>query len=246
MADDLKLIGSLIGIEAPWQVAEYRLLSGQNRLEVWIAPQQAKSWFARGQRMSTASGLASWRHVSLCGRQCHVYFPSDLLDRLGDLPWSCDAALPFSRALTREILALLEEGVGYRAICEHLSIPFADLWKYKFALEHGRLGSKKHTRPKRPVHDDAVPSQGAAAASLPEPDAAVWECLLVGAADIDIHALSLQLLVTRLRAQMKTIDDPDLRRLKIRELQRYFVRHENLLGHELAQLHRLNPVFEGI
>lgn len=241
MAEDVALVGALIGVEAPWQVIECRLLAEQNRFEVWIAPMQAKSWFGRGQRPSAAPDLVSWRHVGLCGRQCHVHFPANLLDRLGHLPWSCDERLPFSRALTREILALLEEGVGYRAICGHLSIPFADLWKYKFALEHGRLGARHGAR-SVPAAAGAVVGESAAGAGLPDPEAKVWELLLAGSADIDIRALSLQLLVTRLRAQMKVIHDPDLRRLKIRELQRYFVRHESLLTHELAQLRHLNQI----
>lgn len=240
MAEDVALIGALVGVEAPWQVIEYRLFAEQNRFEIWIAPVQAKSWFGRVQRPSAAPDLASWRHVGLCGRQCHVHFPASFLDRLGDLPWSCDERVPFSRALTREILALLEEGVGYRAICEHLAIPFADLWKYKFALEYGRLGAKKKARPALAPATGKAADENTASTGLPDAEAGVWEHLLIGSVDIDIHVLSLQLLVTRLRSQMKSIDDPDLRRLKIRELQRYFVRHESLLTHELAQLRQLN------
>ena len=44
--------------------------------------------------------------------------------------------------------------------------------------------------------------------------------------------------MTKLREQFSMITDDKVRVLKAHELQRYFTRHEKLLGHELAQFTR--------
>ena len=56
---------------------------------------------------------------------------------------------------------------------------------------------------------------------------------------IDVRLLSLRLLLTKMREQMRLITDPEVRLLKCYELQRFFVRYEKTLGHELAQIEKL-------
>src|SRR5574343_187129 len=74
------------------------------------------------------------------------------------------------------------------------------------------------------------------AASASRSGPSIWLELLSGQRQIDIRALSLKLLLTKLRDQAQQITDAEVRLLKAHELQRYFVRHAHLLGHELAQL----------
>jgi hypothetical protein len=64
----------------------------------------------------------------------------------------------------------------------------------------------------------------------------VWLKLIEGQVDLDIRALSLKLLMTRLRSQLEVITDEEVRMLKLRELHRYFVKNARMLGHELSQL----------
>lgn len=225
MADELALMGALLGLRAPWQVAECRLSADGKRMDVWIVAARGKSWFGRGQRAVPDEALLTWRHSALCGVPCYVHVPAALQASLGEAPWAGEAGIPFSRAVTREIIALLAEGVKFQTICVLLALPFADLWKYKFAFERGLAGGGAAASP--PAED---------AGGLPDPGDPVWERLLNGDFEIDVHALSLKLLITRLRAQMRLISDPDVRDLKIRELQRYFSRHESLLGREIAQI----------
>ncbi len=66
----------------------------------------------------------------------------------------------------------------------------------------------------------------------------VGYALLDGSTNIDIRVLSLKLLLTKLREQMRVITDAEVRVLKAYELQRYFLRYEQMLGHELGQLGR--------
>jgi len=238
MADDVSLLGSLLGVQRPWGVTEYRISSSQDRIDVWIATWQAKSWFGRGQPTLRAAALSTWRHTNLGSMQCYVHFPTAEQAKVGEAAWAGDSSMPFSRAMTSAILALLGEGLSYEAICSVLSIPFTDLWKYKFALDRGLKGAASGNSgasgSARAAPTERVAGQNGGA--LPDADDPVWELLLVGGVNIDIQTLSLQLLVTRLRSQMKLINDAEVKIIKIRELQRYFNKHEKQLGHEIGQL----------
>jgi len=53
---------------------------------------------------------------------------------------------------------------------------------------------------------------------------------------IDIRILSLKLLLSRMRTQLAGVSDEEIRLLRMRELHRYFVRNERMLGYELYQI----------
>lgn len=124
--------------------------------------------------------------------------------------------------MARQIAAMLREGVKLQSVCAILDIAFADLWKFKHSLDSGRSGL-------------AAPTP-AVASRVPEADDPIWEQLLNGSRDIDIRMLSLKLLLAKLWDQMRVISAPEVSQLKAYEIQRYFVRYEATLGHELAQL----------
>ncbi|HNB89487.1 MAG TPA: hypothetical protein PLP91_03795, partial [Plasticicumulans sp.] len=79
------------------------------------------------------------------------------------------------------------------------------------------------------------PAAGAAP-GLPEADDPVWGRLAGGDISIDIGVLSLKLLLTRVRSQYEAMPDDESRRLKARELHRFFVKNLRMLGAELQQL----------
>lgn len=85
-----------------------------------------------------------------------------------------------------------------------------------------------------PVLTAALP-EGASAA-LPDASDPLWLALLEGQQALDVRTLGLRLLLTKLRGQIRVIDDDEVRMLKLVELHRYFERHQALLGHEIAQL----------
>lgn len=82
----------------------------------------------------------------------------------------------------------------------------------------------------------AVDGTPAPAYALPEPSDPLWMALLDGRCPLDVRALGLRLLLARLRAQIHSLTDDDVRMLKLVELHRYFTRHQSALGHEIAQL----------
>lgn len=233
MANDLTLIGGALGISTPWQVIDVRLASDGRKVDVWVAQEQARSWFSRGQRATSAEAHANLRHLGLCGLPCYIHIPVSALDSLQNVPWSGTADLPFTRAMQREILTLIGEGLSLQTICTLVGIPFAELWKYKFAFEHGKVGAAQPAK----VADGE--------AELPDAASVVWERFLRGELEISIQALSLKLLVTRLRTQLRLITDNEIRQIKIRELHRYFIRHQQQLRAEIEQLYRHSIMLQG-
>lgn len=155
-------------------------------------------------------------------------------------------AISFTRALDRQILALLNEGVKMAGVCAILDVPIAELWRYRHALDNGRhavgelavQGAAAKT-PAEPVlallADGARPMAGSRVPELSNP---VWMRLVEGTVNIDVRVLSLQMLLSRTRSQVAVIADDEVRLMKLRDLHRYFLKNERLLSHELLQLVR--------
>lgn len=246
---DSDLLQQVLNVGNPWQVVKVAGDVEQQVLDVWIqARAQRAGWFSRARPEASAKERV-WRHVNIGGWRCmvHVTAPDD--QRPQFVPWCGDADMPFTRGLSRQIAALLVDGVKIPTICTLLEIPLTDLWKFKFNLDSGKTGLGVGAPPTRAA-DRRAPAAPAAAASpagvavpataaesaVPDMSHPVWEQLLEGSRDIEIRVLGLKFLLTKLREQMRAIDDVEVRMLKIHEIHRYFSRHEKTLGHELAQL----------
>ena len=130
------------------------------------------------------------------------------------------------------IVGMMRDGIKLQSICAILDITVGDLWKFKHGLDSGKTNLMT-TLAETPASDAGTGSR------VPEPDAPVWPGLLDGTLNLDIRLLSLKLLLTRMRDQMRVITDPEVRALKCYELQRFFVRYEKTLGHELSQIEKL-------
>ncbi|MBI5899052.1 MAG: hypothetical protein HZB40_07505 [Rhodocyclales bacterium] len=236
----MDLLNKLLQVDLPCTVNDIRIDEQRNRVDIWIGIKAARSWF-RGGRDSAALEERQWRHVNLGGYHCYVHaaLPADI--EIPEQPWLGDDKLGFTHAKAKQIFALLNEGVSYEGICGMLGVPFNDLWKFKYALENGgtksRLGAKSHATP-RSVREAAPTSSASPPARVPDATDPVWQELVEGRLPVDIRVLSLQLLLARLRTQFATIDDSEVRLLKLRDLHRYMTRNERVLDYELAQLRR--------
>lgn len=71
---------------------------------------------------------------------------------------------------------------------------------------------------------------------LPDVSNPLWLALLQDERNLDVRTLSLKLLLTKLRAQARGIQDDEVMMLKLVELHRFFGRHKAVLRHEIAQL----------
>lgn len=75
-------------------------------------------------------------------------------------------------------------------------------------------------------------------AQVPEVSDPLWLALLTGERTLDVRALGLRLLLSKLRQQSRGVLDDEVHMLKLVELHRFFDKHQAQLGHEIAQLRR--------
>ncbi|HMV16807.1 MAG TPA: hypothetical protein PKC56_02835 [Rhodocyclaceae bacterium] len=249
MADASALWRQLLQVQEPWTVREARADEFNRCMDVWIGVEAPRSWFGFGRGKPVESGPeVVWRHTGFGGWKIRVHVRPPLGGEMPRQAWAGEAGMPFTRALDRQVLALLHEGVSMAAVCAFLDLPMAELWRYRYALENGQLGSGGQeasapamagVEPLRNVPRTEAPVAGGVAGSrVPSADDPVWLDLLEGRRQLDVRVLSLQLLLSRTRAQVAVIADADVRRMKLRDVHRYFVKNERMLTYELGQLVR--------
>ncbi|MBL8472747.1 MAG: hypothetical protein KF778_11540 [Rhodocyclaceae bacterium] len=241
MDSDPQLLAQMLGIEAPWEVKRHAVDSARQRLEIWIGLAAPRNWFGFGKPAARNTADYSWRHLPCTGLQTtvHVAFPLDM--QPGEVDWQGDAGLPFTHALARRLAEHFSEGLTPVQICRLCGVEMDDLWKYKFARERGRSVPTADTKATTGVTAPVAPKAAAdveAPPIVPENDP-IWAQLANGSVEIDIRALGLKLLLTRVRNQVKALSDRDVLALKQRELYRFFVKNAPTLAHEADQLRAL-------
>lgn len=226
------LLHKLLEIESPWQVVRLREDVGKHQIDVWVAQQTGKSNWLFGAKTAAVpeDREHTWRHVNLGNVRCVIHAEANA--ETSQSPWRGELGQPFTNAMSKLIVGMMRDGIKLQSICAVLDITVGDLWKFKHGLDSGKT-SLMTTLAETPASDATSGSR------VPEPDAAVWPGLLDGSINLDIRLLSLKLLLTRMRDQMRVITDPEVRALKCYELQRFFVRYEKTLGHELTQIEKL-------
>ena len=250
VADDLAIAA---GIPHPWRAIQYRIDDVAEIVHVWVTRQprpnasKKRSWFGLGAAQPVTETPASgpemqWRHLNCMSFSCQIHTTDVLEPRHFDLPWFGQPTQPFTNRLARQVFACLSEGMDMGAVCEIFHIPFADMWKFKHALDNGQLTFEYTARkPGTPAPGTAAALAPAAAASdVPGIDDPVWERIITGALNIQIKTLSLQLILTKLRQQVSLQQSEDVKRLKLRELHKYIDRNQRSLGYELGQLKALS------
>lgn len=244
MVDGLALWKQLLQVQEPWVVQACRADEFNRCMAVWIGVEAPRSWFGLGRpRVAQGGAEASWRHTGFGGWRVQVHVRVPTGSEMPRHPWAGEAGMPFTRALDRQILSLLNEGVGMNGVCAILDLPMAEVWRYRYALDHGRHAvTATEARPAAVVSPDAAAPPVVASPTLPassrvpDLDDPVWQRLMDGTLALDVRVLGLQLLLSRTRSQVALIADEEVRRMKLRDLHRYFVKNERMLVHELRQL----------
>lgn len=237
MADAMGLWRQLLQIQEPWTVRECRADEFNRCMEICVGVEAPRGWFRLG-RATAAGEEFVWRHTGFGDWRVRLRV---IVPQGSEPPrhaWAGEAGMPFTRALDRQVLALLGEGVGMTGVCSLLDIPMSELWRYRHALDSGKHGVSVDAY----AASTAVPAPAAnepagnVASRVPDAADPVWQRLVDGSLDIDVRVLGLQMLLSRLRSQAALIADEQVLAVKLRELHRYFVRHERMLAHELGQM----------
>lgn len=241
------------GIPHPWRAVQHRVDEVAMIIHVWVTRQprpnveKKRSWFNFSAAQSVTEAPASgpemqWRHLNCMHYSCQIHTTDALDERHFDLPWFGQPGLPFSNRLSRQIFICLTEGMEMHTICDVLNIPFADLWKFKHALDNGQV-KFEYTSAKKtnPAATSAMPLPASAnTGNVPDLEDPVWEQLIMGELNVQIKTLGLQLILTKLRQQVKLQQNDEVKRLKLRELYKFVERNQRSLGDELNQLRQLS------
>jgi hypothetical protein len=229
MADALALWKQLLQVQEPWVVRECRADEYNRCMDVWIGVEVPRGWFRLSRARPVDSGPeVVWRHIGFGGWKVQIHVRPPVGAELPRQQWAGEAGMPFTRALDRQILALLNEGVSMAGVCSVLDVPMTELWRYRHAIDNGRHGVGE-----RAAVASLKPAAGSRVPDLSDP---VWERLVEGSLNIDVRVLSLQLLLSRTRSQVAVIADEEVRMMKLRDMHRYFLKNERMLSHELQQL----------
>jgi hypothetical protein len=246
-------MAELLGVRPPWQVQAVRVAASERLVTVQIGPlPEAGPRFWPGRRAAPAGRRLHWNHLGLAGQRCEIALQLAEGQGVPDMPWAGDPALPFTHALSRLVLDLMLDGATMAQLCRLLDLPLSALWKYKFRLDQGSaraplpraaLPAPEPAQPAPPVRTasgaaEAPTEAGTArtAEDLPAEDDPVWLNLLRGRLSLDVRALSLKLLLSKLGREAQSHQDADLHRQAAQSLHRYMQRNQAVLGHELAQL----------
>lgn len=243
------------GISAPWRIVSFRFDSMAKMLHLWLTrhpPQEMKKgifrrWSPNQSSSSTmidsALGVEEmrWRHLNCMDYTCIIHTTDILEARHHQLPWLGQPGQPFTNRMMKHIGLSISKGTDLAVIADLLGVDFSDVWKVKFALERKVDESKANAletsagnaptsaATNRPLSIDSSDVLGSISQN-------VWERLIRGEINIQIKALGLQLLLTKLRSQVAEQPTPDVVELKVRELLRFLVRNSRSLDYELAQI----------
>ncbi len=232
---DKALLRQLLSINGAWEIDDYQLDPRKQRCDVWVGPQVERGWFGRPKSAPPRTQAHSWQHVPLGGLRFFLHVNVPVGAPLGRLPWSGDPGMPFTHTLAQQVFVMFNEGLPLPAVCKLLGLSLNDVWRYRFAIDNG-LVQGEQPAPAAKSAADAAPDAAPAGSGVPDVTDPVWLRVVDGDLKLDIRVLSLKLMLTRVRSQLEVISDDEVRLLKLRDLHRYFVKNERVLGHELAQL----------
>lgn len=245
------------GIPSPWRPTRYRIDEVTKMVHVWITRhpipdvEKRRGWFGKSAAQPVAQAPAlrterHWRHLNCMDYTCQIHTQDELDAHHHELPWLGQPGLPFSNSLSRQIFACMMEGMEISTICALMNIPFTELWKFKYALDNGQVNFDYTPTKKilpavtRSAAAAAVPTAASTpattAVSVPDVADPIWGQLLTGELNIDIKTLSFQLILTKLRQQVKMQQNDEVKLMKLRELHRYVERNQRSLPYELHQL----------
>ena len=240
------------GMAAPWRTTQYRIDPVAKMLHLWITrhPQpeavaKKRSWLGLFGPASTPAAAPApaqgpemqWRHLNCMDYTCVIHTTDVLEERHHDLPWLGKPGMPFSNRMAKQVIQTVSNGVELSTVADLYSIAYADLWKFKFAIDNGQADAQR-SPPPAPAAASAAPAAPQAHA-IPDVAHPVWERLIEGQLSIDIQTLGLQLLLSKLRQQVQLQPTPEVRQVKLRELHRYTLRNAHSLVHELTQIKQL-------
>lgn len=227
----------ILGIASPWHITKSKQDIEQKRVDIWIG--KKGHWFKQPLGAMTSAEDRVWQHLGFGGFRTYIHVAmkeSDMQD--ADYLWLGKKDMPFSHALTKRVLEMLGERMGYSAVCSLLNVDLQDVWRLKHTLDTGvpETGVSDYRIKLDKGRQQTKSELAEPLTEIPPVDDPVWHQVISSETEVDIRQLGLKLLISRVRNQYVNAGSDEIRTLRKSELRKYFIRHEHSLQHELRQI----------
>ena len=148
---DTKLYETILGLQAPWQVARVALDTAQQRVDVWVEHREGTSWTCpeceRALGCRDHAEERSWRHLDTCQFQTilHARIPRIECPTHGvrqvRVPWA-EARGRFTLLLERLIIDVIQQCSTLTGACRLLRISWDEAWGVHGAGRGARAGAQ--------------------------------------------------------------------------------------------------------
>ncbi|WP_428635209.1 hypothetical protein [Sedimenticola sp.] len=232
----------ILGLETPWYIAKTKLDIEQQRVDIWVGEREKGGWLKQTLTGKTATEEEIWQYLGLGGFRTYIHASiSDSRAHTAAYPWLGKKGMPFTHALTKRVLEMLGERMGYSVVCSLLNVDLQDVWRLKHSLDIGmpRTDTPQPNNPPKESRGTTETLSTGPSSHIPPVEDPIWHKVISNETEVDIRQLGLKLLISRVRNQYINTDSDEVRALRKSELRKYFVRHERSLQHELQQISTL-------
>ena len=154
--------------------------------------------------------------------------------------WLGGSKLKITYGIAHKIVEMLSKGIPFSVICRDFKIPVETAWLVKQQFDSGSLALNSLKKGKKAAPKAA--SGADQASGIPDAENNVWMQLLSKDSGFTTNSLNLSLFLTKIRAQVKNMQDEESAQFKINELRHFFIKNQRTLSREIAQLTSINNI----
>lgn len=254
-----EVIQQLLSIQKPWKVSRVEF-DDDNFFNIWLSYEDTsglsqlfntkKNIYCKHCALKSDNQFLkkdiSWVHTNIgdYSTKIHTSFPvyaapCKRSDCSLKKPWLGGSKLKITYGIAHKIVELLSKGIPFSVICRDFKIPVETAWLVKQQFDNGSLSMRKDRQAAKTnapaISDDAT-------TGIPEAESNIWLQLLDKDSQFKTNSLNLSLFLTKIRGQVKNMQDEESTRFKINELRHFFIKNQRTLSREIEQLTSINSL----
>lgn len=261
MMNTQEVIQQLLSIKKPWKVSRTEF-DENNFFNIWLSYEDnsslsqlfnsKKTVYCKHCALKSDNQFIkkdiSWVHTNIgdYSTQIHTSFPvyaspCKRSDCSLKKSWLGGSKLKITYGIAHKIVEMLSKGIPFSVICRDFKIPVETAWLVKQQFDSGSLALnnlKKGGKPGAPKAANGTDQ----ANGIPDTESGVWMQLLSNDSGFTTNSLNLSLFLTKIRAQVKNMQDEESTQFKINELRHFFIKNQRTLSREIAQLTSTNNI----
>lgn len=259
MMNTQEVIQQLLSIQKPWKVSRTEF-DDNNFFNIWLTYEDnaslsqlfnsKKAVYCKHCALKSDNQFVkkdiSWVHTNIgdYSTKIHTSFPvyaspCKRSDCSLKKAWLGGSKLQITYGIAHKIVEMLSKGIPFSVICRDFKIPVETAWLVKQQFDSGSLSikGKKINAAKAAAGGGDQKING-----IPEADSNIWIQLLSKDSGFETNSLNLSLFLTKIRAQVKNMQDEESAQFKINELRHFFIKNQRTLSKEIAQLASINNI----